>query len=131
MISMTPMQPHRREETLPKPSMRSLAVGQLLCQFGDPPGPMYIILSGKLIVYRPNPKRPYENLELAQLGPGAVVGEVAPILGQLRSASVRAIDASTLLTVPVDQLGTLAKLQAPLARVIVQALHERAGLSAK
>ena len=123
-----PMQPHR-EPTPPKPSMRSLAVGQLLCQYGDPPGPMYIILSGSLTVYRPNPKRPYENLELAQLGPGAVVGEVAPILGQLRSASVRALEASTLLVVPVNQLSVLGKLQAPFVRVIVRALHERAGLS--
>jgi uncharacterized protein len=110
--------------------MRALAVGQLLCQYGDPPGPMYIILAGKLLVYRPNPKRPYENIELAQLGPGAVVGEVAPILGQLRSASVRAIEASTLLVVPVNEQGVLGKLQPPVIRVIVQALHERAGLSA-
>jgi len=101
------------------PTMRSLATGQLLCQFGDPPGPLFIILSGKLIVYRPNPKRPYENIELAQLGPGAVVGEVAPILGQLRSASVRALEASTLLAVPVDQLSVLAKQQSPVIRVIV------------
>jgi uncharacterized protein (DUF2225 family) len=124
------MQPHRRDPTSSKPSMRALAVGQLLCQYGDPPGPMYVILAGKLLVYRPNPKRPYENIELAQLGPGAVVGEVAPILGQLRSASVRAIEASTLLVVPVNEQGVLGKLQAPVIRVIVQALHERAGLSA-
>jgi len=130
MILLIPMQSHHPAQTPPKPSMRSLAIGQLLCQFGDPPGPMYIILSGKLIVYRPNPKRPYENLELAQLGPGAVVGEAAPILGQLRSASVRALEASTLLVVPVNDLGVLARLQAPVIRVIVQALHERAGLSA-
>jgi uncharacterized protein len=90
---------------------------------------MYIILSGRLIVYRPNPKRPYENVELAQLGPGAVVGEVAPILGQLRSASVRALEPSTLLVLPVNELGVLSRLQAPVIRVIVQALHERAGLS--
>jgi uncharacterized protein (DUF2225 family) len=130
MLSVNQMQPHSRTLAQQKPSMRSLAAGQLLCQFGDPPGPMYIILSGKLRVYRPNLNRPNENIELAELGPGAVVGEVAPILGQLRSASVRAVEASTLLAVPVDQLGTLTKLQAPLARVIVQALHERAGLSA-
>jgi uncharacterized protein (DUF2225 family) len=110
--------------------MRSLAVGQLLCQYGDPPGPLYIVLSGKLIVYRPNPKRPYENMELAQLGPGAVVGEAAAILGQLRSATVRALEASTLLEVPAHQLGVLAKTQAPFIRVIVKALHERSGLSA-
>ena len=128
--SSDPMQPHSRDETLPKPSLRSLAAGQLLCQFGDPPGPMYVILAGKLIVYRPNPRRPYENMELAQLGPGAVVGEVAPILGQLRSASVRAVEASQLLVVPVNQLSVLGKLQAPFVRVVVRALHERAGLSA-
>ncbi len=130
MLSVSQMQSHSRSSPQPKPSMRSLAAGQLLCQFGDPPGPLYIILSGKLRVYRPNLNRPNETIELAQLGPGAVVGEVAPILGQQRSASVRAIEASTLLAVPVDQLGTLTRLQAPLARVIVQALHERAGLSA-
>lgn len=130
MISLTPMHPQRREPIAPKPSLRKLAAGQLLCQYGDPPGPMYVILTGKLIVYRPNPQRPYESVELAQLGPGAVVGEVAPILGQLRSASVRALEASQLLVIPVNQLGVLGKLQAPFVRVIVRALHDRAGLSA-
>jgi uncharacterized protein len=130
MLVVTPMQPHSPGTKPQKPSTRSLGVGQLLCQFGDPPGPLYIILSGKLLVYRPNPNRPNENIELAQLGPGAVVGETAPILGQLRSASVRAIEASTLLSVPVDQLSVLTRVQAPLTRVIVQALHQRAGLSA-
>jgi uncharacterized protein (DUF2225 family) len=130
MLFVTHMQPHSRGPKQQKPSMRSLAEGQLLCQFGDPPGPLYIILSGKLRVYRPNPNRPNENIELAHLGPGAVVGETAPILGQLRSASVRALEPSTLLSVPVDQLGVLTRAQAPLARVIVQALHQRAGLSA-
>src|SRR3982074_3371632 len=93
MLTRTLMQPYTRLPTPPKPSMRTLAVGQLLCQFGDPPGPLHGILAGKLLVYRPKPTRPNENIELAQLGPGAVVGEVAPILGQLRSASVRALEA--------------------------------------
>ena len=43
---------------------------------------------------------------------------------------VRALEASQLLVVPVNQLGVLGKLQAPFMRVIVRALHDRAGLSA-
>src|ERR1041385_6530522 len=89
----------------PKPHVRSLSVGEVLCTYGDPPGPLYIVISGKLLVHRPNPDRINVNMQLAQLGPGAIVGEMAGILGQPRTATVGALEETTVLEVPVDQLG--------------------------
>jgi uncharacterized protein len=121
--------PEGNQDT-PKPRLRSLNAGQLLCAFGDPPGPLFIVIKGTLLVYRPDADRPGTNEALAQLGPGAIVGELAPMLRQPRTASVGAITDTTVLEVPVDHVGSLTRQHAPFIRVIVDALQERAGLSA-
>jgi uncharacterized protein (DUF2225 family) len=112
-----------------KPRLRSFTAGQLLCAFGDPPGPLFVVIKGKLLVYRPDPGHPSTNEPLAQLGPGAIVGELAPMLRQPRTASVGALVETTVLEVPVDHVGSLTRQHAPFIRVIVDALQERAGLS--
>jgi uncharacterized protein len=114
---------------LQKPRLRSFSAGQLLCVFGDPPGPLFVVIKGKLLVYRPDPNHPGTNAPIAQLGPGAIVGEMAPMLRQPRTASVGALVETTVLEVPVDHVGSLTSQHAPFIRVIVDALQERAGLS--
>ncbi|HET6320387.1 MAG TPA: DUF2225 domain-containing protein, partial [Chloroflexota bacterium] len=110
--------------------LRWLVGGQVLCREGDAPGPMYVVCAGAVRVYRRDPEAPERTIELAKLGPGSIIGELAPLLNQPRSASVEAVEATQILEVPVRQLGSLAKRQTPLLRVIAHALSERAGLSA-
>jgi len=90
---------------------------------------MYVVCAGAVRVYRRDPEAPERTIELAKLGPGSVIGELAPLLNKPRSATVEAVEATQILEVPAGELGSLAKRQTPLLRVIAHALRERAGLS--
>jgi uncharacterized protein (DUF2225 family) len=59
------------------------------------------------------------------LGAGDVIGELAPILGQFRSASVQAIEPTQVLEIPADQLSNVMQQYQPLLRVVALALRER------
>src|ERR1051326_2299244 len=83
------------------PTLRSLSEGQVLCREGDPPGPLYVICSGSVRAYR---LAGNSVEELAHLGPGDIVGEMAPILQQARSATVQALEPTEVLEVPVSQV---------------------------
>ena len=109
--------------------LRWLVAGQVLCREGDAPGPLFVVCAGSVRVYRREPDAPDATVELARLGPGSVIGELAPLLNKPRSATVEAIEATQILEVPPQQLGALVRRQTPLLRVIAHALHERAGLS--
>lgn len=104
--------------------------GEVICREDDPPGPTYVVLSGRLRVYRRDLKNPPHVQQLAELGAGAVFGELASILEQPRSATVQAITACELLELPPGRLQTLAREHPGLQRVLSVALEERAGLSA-
>ena len=110
-------------------AMKTLVEGQVLCREGDPPGPLYVILSGSVRAYRRSMTTPDAIQELAQLGSGDIVGEMAPLLRQARSATLQAIEPTQVLEIPVDQLGPLAIRHEALLRVITLALRERSGLS--
>src|SRR5438477_10120106 len=113
----------------PKPTLRSLADGQILCREGDPAGPLYVICSGAVRAFRRSRTVPNGVEELAQLGPGDIVGGLAPLLNQPRSATIQALQPTKVLEVAADQLGGLAQQHDSLARVITLALKDRAGLS--
>ncbi len=109
--------------------LRWLVAGQVLCREGDAPGPLYVVCAGAVRVYRRDPEAPEGTIELAKLGSGSVIGELAPLLNKPRSATVEAVEATQILEVPARELGSLARRQTPLLRVIAHALSERAGLS--
>src|SRR5579859_5070891 len=108
------------------PVLRSLAEGEVLCREGDPPGPLYVICSGSVRAYR---LAGNSVEELAHLGPGEIVGEMAPILQQARSATVQALEPTEVLEVPVSQVQGLLKQHQALVRVLTVALKERAGVT--
>jgi uncharacterized protein len=114
-----------------KLDLRWLEAGQVLCREGDPPGPMYVVCSGSVRILRDDPMTRHPQLELARLGPGSVIGELAPILNTPRTATVEAAESTQILEVPLQEIGLLVRRQAGLSRVLAHALHERAGLSAE
>ena len=63
------------------------------------------------------------------MGPGAIVGEMAPILKQSRSATVQAVEPTEVLELPAAYLGSLTRRNESLRRVIALALKERTDLS--
>lgn len=72
----------------------TLGAGQVLFQQGERGELIYFIESGRLDVFRIKADGTEEHL--AEVGAGNYVGELGPILNLPRSASVRAIESSTL-----------------------------------
>ncbi len=68
----------------PKPAVRILEVGENLVTQGDQGTDVYLILDGMLVVE-------VDGREVAEIGPGAVVGERAGREGGVRTATLRAI----------------------------------------
>jgi uncharacterized protein (DUF2225 family)/CRP-like cAMP-binding protein len=110
-------------------STSQVAAGEILCRESDAPGPAYVVVSGSLRVYRQDRQHPEEIEQLAELGKGALVGELSSLLNQPRSATVEATTPTEVLVIPGPQLHVLAQENAALLRVLVLALQERAGLS--
>jgi uncharacterized protein (DUF2225 family)/CRP-like cAMP-binding protein len=125
--------PHRREPLTPAlnriRALSTLAAGATLCRENDPPGQAYLVISGTLRVFRRDRKNPQQNEDLAELGPGALVGELSAMLNQPRTATVQAITPVQLLPIPIEQLRTMAQTHPSLLRVLILALQDRAGLS--
>jgi uncharacterized protein (DUF2225 family) len=109
--------------------VETLAPGAVLCRESDPPGQAYVVLSGSVRVYRLDRKNPTQNEELAELGAGALVGELSAVLNQPRTATVQAVTRTQVLGIPIDQLPALAQSHSSFRRVLVLALQERAGLT--
>lgn len=76
------------------PEDTTLGAGQVLFQQGERGELIYFIESGRLDVFRIKADGTEEHL--AEVGAGNYVGELGPILNLPRSASVRAIESSTL-----------------------------------
>lgn len=74
--------------------------GERLFAQGDAPDRLYFILDGRLRVYAD--REDGAVVELAELGPGEVVGEVAIMHGLPRTASVAALAPTTLLAVEAE-----------------------------
>jgi CRP-like cAMP-binding protein len=92
--------------------------GQELFKKGDSGRDMYVILSGELEVAD-------GNRIFATVGPGEIVGEMALVSSEPRSATVRAINAATVT--PVDERRFLFLVQhAPFFAVsVMQTLSAR------
>jgi predicted acylesterase/phospholipase RssA len=68
--------------------------GTTVMNRGEPAESLFLVRFGRLQVYAPTPAG---DAVLGEVGPGEVVGEVALLLGEPRSASVRAIRDSLVL----------------------------------
>jgi putative oxidoreductase len=94
--------------------------GTRIVSQGESPEFFYVVQSGRVQVFRETQDRIRTNL--TQLGPGAYFGEVALVTGQPRTASVEAIDDSTLIEVSKEEFDRLLDHNPQLARHIIQQL---------
>lgn len=76
--------------------------GEVLALQGGPPSCMYVILSGWVKIIATNDRG--DDALLAARGPGEFVGELAPISGLPRTATIQAMDDVEALVVPRDRL---------------------------
>jgi hypothetical protein len=90
-----------------KPKIRSVAEGETLVTQGEPGTDVYLILDGIFVVE-------VDGDPVAEIGPGAVVGERAGLVDGRRTATLRAQTVARVAGVPADALdagalGTLAE----------------------
>jgi hypothetical protein len=80
-----------------KPQIRRLAPDELLCTEGEPGSELYLLLDGVLEVI-------VGGERLAEIGPGAVLGERALLEGGLRTSTLRALTRCKIACVPQDAI---------------------------
>lgn len=83
-----------------KPAIRRLKAGETLTQQGDESTNVYLILDGMFLVE-------VDGREVAEIGPGAVVGERAALEGGRRTATLRATTPGRVAEAPPSVLDTL------------------------
>jgi CRP-like cAMP-binding protein/predicted acylesterase/phospholipase RssA len=100
--------------------------GETLFSQGDPGDSMYLLLRGHLGVRLRHPDG--SEMALAELGPGSIVGEIALLTGQPRTATVRALADADLLCCSREEFDRLAAAHpdelAGFVEMITHRLHE-------
>ncbi len=89
---------------------------------GDPPIHFYVVVSGKLKVYRETDDG--IRTDLTELGPGDYFGEVALVTGKPRTASVEAVEESSLLEIGKEEFDSVLDQNPKLARQIIHSLSQ-------
>jgi hypothetical protein len=100
----------------------TMAAGDCVVKQGDPPLFFYVIISGRLKVYRET----HDGIrtDLTSLGPGDYFGEVALVTGKPRSATVEAVEDSVLLAVSKEEFDSVLDQNPKLARQIIHSLSQ-------
>jgi NTE family protein len=83
----------------------SVRGGNTLFVQGDPSDALYITVSGLLVAKFH--KSSGEEITVGRIGPGEVIGEMGCIIGEPRSATIRALRTSELLAISRDALDQL------------------------
>jgi hypothetical protein len=80
-----------------KPKIRTLSIGEALLEQGAPGTEIYLILDGIFVVE-------VDGKLVAEIGPGAVVGERAALEGGMRTATLSATTRAKVAEIPPDGL---------------------------
>lgn len=103
-------------EGLPR---EQIAAGAEVFRFGEPGESAYVVESGRVEVLAA------DGRPLALLGVGALFGEVALLDQQARTATVRALEPTTLLRIERDHVQALLKRADPVIRHLLTLLLAR------
>ncbi|MDQ2690213.1 MAG: ATP-binding protein [Chloroflexota bacterium] len=94
-----------------------LAPGELLIREGDTADALYVVLDGQLEVTK---QAGTSEIPLAQVGPGALQGEIAALEGGRRLASVRALGEAEVLKIPIDAMRGLLGAGPDVALAVIR-----------
>jgi CRP/FNR family transcriptional regulator, cyclic AMP receptor protein len=89
------MAPHQLRQLARIAGSRTFSAGETIIRMGEPGATLYVIRSGRVEVVL---ERPTEPIVLASLGPGDFFGELSIFDGELRSATVTAVEETETLT---------------------------------
>ncbi|MBI4178304.1 cyclic nucleotide-binding domain-containing protein [bacterium] len=106
-------------EALARIQGKKYATGEVLCTSGEEAGELFILLQGRLNVVVG--RRIIQTIQ----GRGSIVGEMAFLLKTRRTASVVAVESSTVLAVPYDKMEPLFKRVPPLLALMLRELSLR------
>ncbi|MFL6153255.1 MAG: MDR family MFS transporter, partial [Ornithinibacter sp.] len=95
-----------------------LAAGTVLLREGDPPGSAFAVRTGRLEVL-------VAGAVVRELGPGQVLGELALLTGEQRSATVRARRDTPRGEIPRDAFETVLATDALASRFVLGQVAER------
>lgn len=98
-----------------------LAKGEVLFREGDPGDALYVIGEGEVSVSAEGPPR----VEMARLGPGAFIGEVALMIDQPRSATVTATLGSELLRIDRKTLAVVLAQHGEILSAVLRFVRDR------
>lgn len=101
--------------------------GEPIVKEGERSAEMFIVQSGKVVVQSSRAKGNGNGngVEVARLGPGEFFGEMALMTGEERTATVRALEPSTLIGVDQQAIKVLLDASPELASIISRVISER------
>ncbi len=92
--------------------------GEVLVREGDPAGSAYVVRRGRLEVH-------VGDLLVREVGPGEVLGELALLTGEARSATVRARRDATVLELPRDAVEAVLASDTTASRYVLGQVADR------
>jgi CRP-like cAMP-binding protein len=101
-------------------SVRQFRRGQIVFSEGDSGDSLLVVISGRLKAYSVSEQG--DEFLLAVVGPGEVLGELALADGGLRSATVSALIATSVLRLPRDEVLAAAVAEPALMQALLVAL---------
>lgn len=116
MFEALPLESRHRLESAS--TLVAVPAGTWLIQEGDPPGSAYLVRRGRLEVS-------VGGRIVRELGPGDVLGEIALLTGERRSAGVRARRDSTVLEVPRAAFEAAIETDPSASRFVLTQVVER------
>ncbi len=116
MLAAMPQDSRRRLEAASR--LMAVPAGEWLIRAGDPPGSAYVVRRGRLEIE-------VDTTIVRELGPGEVIGELALLTGEPRSAGVRARRDSTVLEIPRTTFEEVLATDAVASRTVLTQVAER------
>jgi len=99
----------------------TLGTGEVLFYEGDPGDALYVIVEGEVSVSAEGPPR----VEMARMGPGAFIGEVALMTDQPRSATVTATADAELLRIDRKTLSKVLSEHGEVLSAVLRFVRDR------
>lgn len=99
-------------------SMKNFISGETIANEGDEPKCFYVLVSGKVGIFKGNKK----ITEFSK--PGEIIGEMSLILNKPRSAEIKALADSSLLQIS-GELDDIIKMYPDISKKLIKTLAER------
>ncbi len=102
---------------------RAFAPRQVLVREGDESGDLFLIDSGKVEIKMHSKD---EDVILATLGPGEILGEVPAITGVKRTSTATALEMVNVIILPVNLIKEIAQTNTEFKDFLLKIIEDRA-----